>query len=44
MDVTFADVSAAQKLWGWRPQIALDEGLRDFAAWIKAEESAGRNP
>jgi len=44
MDVTFADVSKAQKLWGWRPQIALDDGLRDFAAWIKAEEATGRNP
>jgi nucleoside-diphosphate-sugar epimerase len=43
MDVTFADVGRAHQLWGWRPEIALDEGLRDFAAWIKAEEAAGRN-
>jgi len=43
MDVTFADVSRAHQLWGWQPQIALDDGLRDFAAWIKAEEAAGRN-
>jgi len=44
MDVTFANIDTAHKLWGWRPQIGLDEGLRDFAAWIKAEEAAGRNP
>ena len=44
MDVTFADVTTAHKLWGWRPQIALDDGLHDFAAWIKAEETARRNP
>jgi UDP-glucuronate 4-epimerase len=44
MDVTFADIGRARELWGWRPQIALDDGLRDFAAWIKAEEAAGRNP
>jgi nucleoside-diphosphate-sugar epimerase len=44
MDVTFADVSLAERLWGWRPEIALDDGLRDFATWIKAEEAAGRNP
>jgi nucleoside-diphosphate-sugar epimerase len=44
MDVTFADVTQAERLWGWRPEIALDDGLRDFAAWIKAEEASGRNP
>jgi UDP-glucuronate 4-epimerase len=44
MDATFADIGKAEKLWGWRPEIALDDGLRDFAAWIKAEEAAGRNP
>jgi nucleoside-diphosphate-sugar epimerase len=44
MDVTFADVSQAHALWGWSPRIALDDGLRDFAAWIKEEEAAGRNP
>jgi nucleoside-diphosphate-sugar epimerase len=44
MDVTVADVSLAERLWGWRPEIALDDGLRDFATWIKAEEAAGRNP
>ena len=44
MDVTFADVGLAERLWGWRPEIALDDGLRDFAAWIQGEEASGRNP
>jgi len=44
MDVTFANIGKAHELWGWRPEIALDDGLRDFAAWIRTEEAAGRNP
>jgi UDP-glucuronate 4-epimerase len=44
MDVTFADIALAAQRWGWRPKVALDSGLADFAAWIKAEELAGRNP
>ncbi len=44
MDVTFANVTKAHELWGWRPEIELDEGLSEFADWIRAEESAGRNP
>jgi nucleoside-diphosphate-sugar epimerase len=44
MDVTFADITKAEQLWGWRPEITLDDGLRDFAAWIRTEEAAGRNP
>jgi UDP-glucuronate 4-epimerase len=44
MDVTFANIERAGKLWGWRPVVELDEGLRDFATWITNEESSGRNP
>jgi len=44
MDITFADVTQAGKLWGWRPEVSFDDGLREFAAWIKREEEAGRNP
>jgi UDP-glucuronate 4-epimerase len=44
MDVTFADIRRAGELWGWRPEVTLDEGLADFAAWLVREESAGRNP
>jgi UDP-glucuronate 4-epimerase len=44
MDVTFANIERAGKIWGWRPVVEFDEGLRDFAQWIKSEEAAGRNP
>jgi UDP-glucuronate 4-epimerase len=44
MDVTFADISRAHQRWGWRPEMTLDAGLRDFATWIRAEEQARRNP
>src|SRR5882724_5273818 len=35
MDVTFADIARARELWGWRLTIELDDGLRDFAGWIR---------
>jgi UDP-glucuronate 4-epimerase len=44
MNVTYADISRAKELWGWRPVVELDDGLGEFAHWIKAEEAAGRNP
>jgi UDP-glucuronate 4-epimerase len=44
MNVTYASIGKASELWRWRPQIAFDDGLRDFATWIRAEEAAGRNP
>jgi UDP-glucuronate 4-epimerase len=44
MDVTFADIHKAQALWNWKPTTSLDDGLRDFAAWLREEETAGRNP
>ncbi len=44
MDVTFADITRAGDLWGWHPTIELDEGIRDFALWVRAEEEAGQNP
>jgi UDP-glucuronate 4-epimerase len=44
MNVTFAKIARAQELWGWRPVVELDDGLHEFADWIKREEAAGRNP
>jgi UDP-glucuronate 4-epimerase len=36
MNVTFADVRRARERWGWRPQVALTDGLADFARWLRA--------
>jgi UDP-glucuronate 4-epimerase len=44
MDVTFANIARAGERWGWRPSVSLESGLSDFAAWIRAQEQAGRNP
>ncbi|HKQ68129.1 MAG TPA: NAD-dependent epimerase/dehydratase family protein [Polyangiaceae bacterium] len=44
MNATFADVRRAASLWGWKPEVPLDDGLADFARWLEVEERAGRNP
>lgn len=35
VDRTFADVSRARELLGYRPRVGLDEGLRNFVAWYR---------
>ncbi len=37
-----ADVSAAERLLGFRPRIALDEGLRDLVDWWLAQRRSGQ--
>ena len=34
VDITFADISKAQTLFGYAPQTSLAEGLRQFVAWL----------
>ncbi len=34
--VTFADVSKAKRLWGWEPQVPIEEGIKRFVAWYRA--------
>ena len=36
---TCADVRKAKAVLGWEAQVSLDEGLRRFAAWFRAEEA-----
>lgn len=43
MDVTFADCRRAFDLLGWSATVPIEAGLADFAAWLSAEERAGRN-
>lgn len=35
MAATWADITKAGKLWDWRPEISIDEGLRRSVAWYR---------
>lgn len=35
--ITYADVSKAKRLWGWEPQVPIDEGVERFVRWFRAE-------
>jgi nucleoside-diphosphate-sugar epimerase len=43
MLASWADVSKAGKLLGWKPQVDLEEGVRRLVAWYKAERSWASN-
>ncbi|TGE29024.1 GDP-mannose 4,6-dehydratase [Hymenobacter metallicola] len=40
VDTTFADISKAQALLGYRPRTSLAEGLRQFVAWLPVGQVA----
>lgn len=40
--LTWADISKAGKLFGYRPQTSLEEGLRKFVAWYRAADPSLR--
>jgi UDP-glucuronate 4-epimerase len=33
--ITYADVSKARRLWGWEPQVAIEEGIGRFVEWYR---------
>jgi nucleoside-diphosphate-sugar epimerase len=35
VDITYADISKAQKLLGYQPQVKLEDGLKAFVDWYK---------
>lgn len=35
--ITYADVSKAKRLWGWEPQVPIEEGVERFVRWFRAE-------
>jgi UDP-glucuronate 4-epimerase len=35
VDITFADISKAQKLIGYEPKTSIDEGIKKFIEWYK---------
>ncbi|MCS7183292.1 MAG: GDP-mannose 4,6-dehydratase [Thermoanaerobaculum sp.] len=38
--ITYADISKAKRLWGWEPQIPIEEGIARFVSWFKAHRLA----
>jgi UDP-glucuronate 4-epimerase len=40
--LTWADISKARKLFGYRPQTTLEEGLKKFVAWYRAADPSQR--
>lgn len=40
VDVTYADISRAGERWSWRPRMSLEQGLADFATWLRLEGQA----
>lgn len=39
--LTWADISKAGKLLGYRPQTTLEEGLKKFVAWYRVTNQTG---
>jgi UDP-glucuronate 4-epimerase len=37
MNVTFANITRAAKRWSWQPRVTLDDGLADFARWLRRD-------
>ena len=35
VEKTFADISKAKKLLGWKPKVSLKEGMKNFVEWYK---------
>jgi UDP-glucuronate 4-epimerase len=33
--ITYAEVSKAKRLWGWEPQVPIEEGIRRFVEWYR---------
>jgi dTDP-L-rhamnose 4-epimerase len=38
----FADISLAQRVLGWAPQITLEQGLQDLASWLTGQTATDR--
>jgi len=38
----FADISMARQVLGYEPQVSLEQGLQDLAAWLEGQEAVDR--
>ena len=37
MNVTYAAIGRAADRWAWQPRVTLDEGIAEFAQWLRWE-------
>ena len=37
-DITYADTTKAQKLPGYQPKTQVEQGLKNFTDWLRAEK------
>lgn len=40
----FADIARAKRVLGWEPQVSLEHGLQDLAAWLEGQTAIDRGP
>ena len=33
VDITYADISKAERLLGWKPKVPIEEGMKEFVRW-----------
>lgn len=38
VEATFADISRAERELGWKPRVALEDGLRSVVTWLREED------
>ena len=36
VSITFADISKAKRILNYEPKVSIDDGMRDFVVWFKA--------
>ena len=36
--ITYADIGKAKRLLGYEPRVQIEEGLKDFIAWLREEK------
>ncbi|MEX1020838.1 MAG: GDP-mannose 4,6-dehydratase [Litorilinea sp.] len=39
VQATWADISKAERLLGWRPQVSFEQGIHNLVAWYRAQEA-----
>ncbi|MCK5342699.1 MAG: epimerase, partial [Candidatus Heimdallarchaeota archaeon] len=37
--ITYADISKAQTLFGYAPEIGIEEGIKNFVEWYRSENN-----